>query len=120
MSTLLSVGLANAACAAALAVLALVAGRLCRRPALAHALWVLVLVKLVTPPLFRPSVAWLPAESPAPAAVEVAGHAPAFSEEAIVPPAAPAAPAVEEPRVAARVALPAQPVPPVAAPAGSA
>src|SRR5262249_49828023 len=67
MSTLLAIGLANAACAAALALVAWLAGRLRCRPALVHALWLLVLLKLLTPPLFRPALPWLPAE-PAPAA----------------------------------------------------
>src|SRR5262245_33979449 len=69
MSTLLAIGLANAICAALLAVPAFLASRYGRRPALAHALWLLVLLKLVTPPLFRPPLAWLPAEEePAPVA----------------------------------------------------
>jgi WD40 repeat protein/beta-lactamase regulating signal transducer with metallopeptidase domain len=62
MSTLLAFGLTNAVCAAFLAALALALGRGSRRPALAHALWVLVLLKLVTPPLFRPALPLLPAE----------------------------------------------------------
>jgi WD40 repeat protein/beta-lactamase regulating signal transducer with metallopeptidase domain len=68
MSALLYLGLANAACAAALAVLAVVVGRWARRPALAHGAWLLVLVKLVTPPLFPLPVAWLPAAPPPEAA----------------------------------------------------
>jgi WD40 repeat protein/beta-lactamase regulating signal transducer with metallopeptidase domain len=56
-------GLANAVCAAVLAVLAVAAGRWLRRPALTHCLWLLVLVKLVTPPLFSLPLAWLPAET---------------------------------------------------------
>lgn len=63
MSTLVALGLANAVCAAALAVPAYLVGRYARRPALAHALWLLVLLKLVTPPVFRPNLAWLPADS---------------------------------------------------------
>jgi WD40 repeat protein/beta-lactamase regulating signal transducer with metallopeptidase domain len=55
-------GLANAVCAALLAVLALAAGRWLRRPALTHCLWLLVLLKLVTPPLFSLHLPWLPAE----------------------------------------------------------
>ena len=47
LSTLLHVGLANAVCAALLVILALLATRFSRRPALVHALWLLVLVKLV-------------------------------------------------------------------------
>jgi WD40 repeat protein/beta-lactamase regulating signal transducer with metallopeptidase domain len=67
MAPLLYAALANAVLAVPLAVLAAAAGRLCRRPALAHALWVLVLVKLLTPPLL--SVPVLPAV-PEPAAEE--------------------------------------------------
>ncbi|MGL4549850.1 MAG: M56 family metallopeptidase, partial [Gemmataceae bacterium] len=63
---LVEVGLANAAVAAVLALLALLAGALCRRPALAHVLWLLVLIKLITPPLFRVPVPGL--REPAPAA----------------------------------------------------
>jgi beta-lactamase regulating signal transducer with metallopeptidase domain len=60
--------LGNAAVAAVLAVLALAAGRFCRSPAVRHLLWVLVLLKLVTPPLFHVPLAVLPeawAEPPA-------------------------------------------------------
>ena len=52
MQTLIEIGLSNIAMAAALAVVAVIGGRLCRRPALTHGLWLLVLVKLITPPLF--------------------------------------------------------------------
>lgn len=62
MSPLLSLVLANAAGALVLAVPAYLVGRWGRRPALAHGLWVLVLLKLVTPPLFPLPFAWLPAE----------------------------------------------------------
>src|SRR5262249_25616678 len=61
MDALVLTGLANAVSAAALALLALAAGRFGRRPALAHCLWLLVLVQLVTPPLFELPVAHLPA-----------------------------------------------------------
>src|SRR5438270_5216693 len=50
---LLDIALGNAAMAAILALVAAGIGRLCRRPALTHALWVLVLIKLVTPPLWK-------------------------------------------------------------------
>jgi beta-lactamase regulating signal transducer with metallopeptidase domain len=53
--------LGNAAVAAVLAVLALVVGCTCRSPALRHLAWVLVLLKLVTPPLFRVPLPVLPA-----------------------------------------------------------
>ena len=60
MDTLLHVGLSNALLAT---VLALVTAGVCavwRRPALAHGLWLLVLLKLVTPPLVPLSVPRLP------------------------------------------------------------
>src|SRR5215510_5872185 len=64
MTTFLHVALANLAVASILAVLAIVVGRFCRRPALVHSLWLLVLLKLVTPPLVQLPVPWLPAEEP--------------------------------------------------------
>ncbi len=56
--TLGEMALSNLAVALALAVVALLVGLCCRRPALTHLLWVLVLVKMVTPPLVRVSVPW--------------------------------------------------------------
>jgi bla regulator protein BlaR1 len=53
------IGVTNVLGAAVLAVLAVCLGRLCRRPALSHALWLLVLVKLVTPPLIMVPLPWL-------------------------------------------------------------
>jgi bla regulator protein BlaR1 len=50
--------LSNALVAAVLAVLALIVGLVSRRPALVHALWLLVLLKLLTPPMIRLSVPW--------------------------------------------------------------
>src|SRR5213592_4147988 len=58
MSWLLIVALKNAILALPLAALALVVGRWCRRPALAHVLWAIVLVKLLTPPLVDVPVGW--------------------------------------------------------------
>jgi bla regulator protein blaR1 len=60
--------LGNAAVAAVLALLALAVGRACRSPDVRHILWVLVLLKLVTPPLFRVPLAVLPASYAAPPA----------------------------------------------------
>jgi beta-lactamase regulating signal transducer with metallopeptidase domain len=57
MHTLLEIVLTNALVATGLALLALLA-RLCRRPALTHSLWLLVLLKLVTPPLYTMPVHW--------------------------------------------------------------
>ena len=66
-----------------------------RRPAVRHALWLLVLVKLLTPPLVRwpwPLPAW-----PAPEAVAVAPTPPpAESHPPAAPPPAADAPAIEE------------------------
>src|SRR5947209_10663442 len=64
MYTLLAIGLTNAVCAAVLAVPAYLAGRK-GRTALAHALWLLVLIKLVTPPFFHLPLPWLPAQESA-------------------------------------------------------
>jgi beta-lactamase regulating signal transducer with metallopeptidase domain len=59
VETLIRAGLANAAVAALLALAAVLVGRLMRRPRVAHVLWLLVLVKLVTPPMFTVSLPWL-------------------------------------------------------------
>lgn len=67
MGSLVEIGLANALVAGVLAGVALVAGRWSRRPALVHVLWLLVLIKLVTPPLFTlpiPSFGKQPVVSP--------------------------------------------------------
>jgi bla regulator protein blaR1 len=72
MNALVQIGLTNAVAATAWAVLAAAVYRLSRRPALAHALWLLVLIKLLTPPLVVIPIA-LPAsedESPAPVIAE--------------------------------------------------
>jgi beta-lactamase regulating signal transducer with metallopeptidase domain len=64
VDTLLDLGLRNALGGTVLAVLAACLGRVCRRPALRHSLWLLVLLKLVTPPLWplpRPALLATPA-----------------------------------------------------------
>ncbi len=61
MGSLVVIGLANALFAGMLALAALLAGRYSRRPALVHGLWLLVLLKLVTPPLWI-HVPWLDTE----------------------------------------------------------
>jgi bla regulator protein BlaR1 len=58
VETLLRVGLSNAVVACALAAVAALVGRFGRRPALSHALWLLVLIKLVTPALVDVPVPW--------------------------------------------------------------
>lgn len=52
--------LGNAAVATVFAFLALAIGRACRSPAWRHFLWVLVLLKLITPPLFHVPMTVLP------------------------------------------------------------
>ena len=61
MAVVLHAMLGNAAFAAVLALLALAVGRACRSPAVRHVAWVLVLLKLVTPPLFSVPLPVLPA-----------------------------------------------------------
>ena len=79
MDTLLGIGLGNALGATVLAALAAVMGRLCRRPALRHGLWLLVLLKLLTPPLVPVRLPRQAAPVPAVAATPVAQpHPPEF------------------------------------------
>ena len=63
-ATVLELGLSNLVVAAVLAALALAAGTWGKRPALTHALWLLVLLKLVTPPVINLPVRLLPASEP--------------------------------------------------------
>lgn len=59
METLLHAGLSNAVSATFLALLVACLGRvLARRPAILHCLWLLVLLKLVTPPLYSVAIPW--------------------------------------------------------------
>lgn len=51
MSRFIEIGLCNLAMATVLAIIAAIVSRCFRKPALSHALWLLVLVKLITPPL---------------------------------------------------------------------
>ena len=53
MQTLADLVLSNAIIATGLAMVAALIGRNCRRPQVVYVLWLLVLVKLVTPPLVR-------------------------------------------------------------------
>jgi beta-lactamase regulating signal transducer with metallopeptidase domain len=98
--SLLETVLSNTLAAGALAGAAWFAGRVLRRPAAAHGLWILVLLKLCTPPLFfvpvfAVSPDWL---APAPAVREravdelPAAEAPAFADAA--EPASPPPPPV--------------------------
>ena len=96
--------LGNLALAAALALLAFVVGWKGKRPAVAHALWLLVLLKFITPPLFTVPLRILPAR-------EVAEVPPALPRTVAVPVFVPSAVAVSLPAPA-----PVQAAPP--APAG--
>lgn len=62
MQALFEIVLANAVCASALALGALGAGRFPRLRTLRNGLWLLVLVKLITPPLFHVPLHVLPAD----------------------------------------------------------
>jgi len=68
MGALIQFGLANAAAAAVLAIGVALITRVWRNPHLAHALWLIVLLRLVAPPLFRIPVSspdWLAQRTPA-------------------------------------------------------
>lgn len=68
MNAFLEMALSNAVMASLMALAVFGLSRFCRRPALIHSLWILVLVKLITPPLLPIpiTVSWLdrPAETP--------------------------------------------------------
>jgi beta-lactamase regulating signal transducer with metallopeptidase domain len=117
VDTLLRAGLTNAAAACALAVVAAAVGYFCRRPALRHALWLMVLLKLVTPPLIDVPL-WRAASAEGPAveaggAPEVAAAVPPVPAEDAEPGVAPdeAADPAEEP-----AAVPVEPDDPAAPP----
>jgi beta-lactamase regulating signal transducer with metallopeptidase domain len=85
---LLSTAVSNAVAATVLALMAVIVGAVYRRPALVHGLWLLVLLKLVTPPLLLIPVAWpTAAELPSPEIASVR------EEPTVAPP-----PVAEEPR----------------------
>jgi bla regulator protein BlaR1 len=66
MDTLLDLGLGNALGAAVLALLVLPSRWFCRRPAVIHSLWLLVLLKLIAPPFLPISLPWQAAAEPRP------------------------------------------------------
>src|SRR5262249_13048995 len=76
LDTLLYAGLANAVGATVLAVGVALFCRLLRRPAWRHALWLLVLLKLIPPPLLPLPLPW-PETSPAATPVSSAEPLPA-------------------------------------------
>jgi beta-lactamase regulating signal transducer with metallopeptidase domain len=87
--TLLEIGVSNAVVACVPAMLAVAVSLTCRRPALVHALWLLVLVKLVTPPLVRVPLPWLAAPA----------QAESLAQSHPSPAAEPAVPSTEEANV---------------------
>lgn len=62
MEAILRIALSNTLLAAMLALLALAVSRTFRRPALSHALWLIVLLKLITPPLWNIALPLIPAQ----------------------------------------------------------
>src|SRR3954469_14172856 len=66
MDTLLYAGLGNAVAATALALVVAAVAHFCRRPALVHSLWLLVLLKLLTPPLLPVPLPWPARPGPVP------------------------------------------------------
>ncbi len=87
MTRLLELALGNVAMASVIALIAFAVGRWTRRPALTHGLWLLVFLKLLTPPLFP-----VPVEIPL-GLMAAEGNQPAPKEE---PAPAPMAPVVQD------------------------
>src|SRR5437867_1092654 len=82
MDTLVEIGLRNAALAVLLALAAWLIGKALRRPALTHVLWVLVLLRLLAPPLWNVSIPRPALSSPAVAVVAPAPEADAEPQTA--------------------------------------
>src|ERR1700677_3657915 len=64
MESLVHILLSNALVATVMAAMAAALGRICRRPALTHCLWLVVMLKLVTPPLVPVSLPVATVRSP--------------------------------------------------------
>lgn len=113
MSWLVAVGLINAALASVLAMLAWSVGRWCRRPALARLLWIVVLGKLLTPPLLNPPLGdWFALDSRwISAASDRQRTAATFAHESLISTAAAPQPRAET-LPDARIETSAAPVPP--------
>jgi beta-lactamase regulating signal transducer with metallopeptidase domain len=111
METALHFGLANVVMAAVIALVAAAFSLIRRRPALSHALWLLVILKLLTPPLWGVQIdrRWVEAAAPTRAAprersqslATQAVSAPPEHIAQVAPPidVGPAAPVETEPRV---------------------
>src|SRR5947209_13740251 len=83
MDTLLYAGLGNAVTATALALVVAAVARFCRRPALVHSLWLLVLLKLVTPPIVSVPLPWPLAWEPVAAQTEAPSPANTAEEDEV-------------------------------------
>ncbi|HTN01753.1 MAG TPA: hypothetical protein VL132_07745, partial [Planctomycetaceae bacterium] len=93
MMSLVCIAAINALTVLPLAGAAAIVGRRAQRPALTHLLWVLVLVKLVTPPLFH-----LPLELSLPSTIATSPEqSPDF--QSAVPAAAPMPAAIRNPLI---------------------
>src|SRR5438552_18672136 len=103
MTPLLECALANVVLAVPLAVLAAV-GSLSRRPAVAHALWLLVLVRLLAPPLWKVPLPEWRSEKPAAPLTEPQPTRAEFAARTDVP-------AIERPVIAESPVIRAQPAP---------
>jgi len=91
MAYLLEIALSNLIVASLLAMLAALAGLWGKRPAITHALWLLVLLKLITPPLFPVPIAIHSAKLEAEPRIELPNVIEIPEPEALVPPVAVAA-----------------------------
>src|SRR6516225_4597300 len=89
MNAILEAMVSNIVMACLLAMAAVLAGWWGRRPALTHALWILVILKLVTPPLIQVPLPWPEPAPPDPPALPQVRHLP-------VPPLVQPAPAVDD------------------------
>jgi beta-lactamase regulating signal transducer with metallopeptidase domain/biopolymer transport protein ExbD len=80
MPSFLYLALSNAVLATLLAALVAVVTRFCRRPSVRHALWLLVLLKLITPPIVPLAVTWPRSEENEPRAEAIFPSEPEPSE----------------------------------------
>jgi len=90
--SLLQMGLSNACLSLALAIVAMVVGATTRRPHLAHMLWLLVFVKLVTPPIVTIPVLTIPQQPETVVAINDHSQPPPLAgvlESGVSPPAPP-------------------------------
>lgn len=85
MDSLLKIALTNAVMALVLALIVWLITLRCKRPALVHGLWVLVLLKLITPPLIDLPVVSMPHEEPSEVIPQVDVSPVSVPEAVVVP-----------------------------------